>query len=198
MVNVILFRAQPFHNGHMAIVKKAYLDSIAHQCPLYIFIGSANKYNTMRNPLNITLRHSLIAQSLVEEGLITHIELFNNSGLIHLVDLKDLSDEANNTHSWGEYLFHSIIRHTNDPDITFWYTDNPTIMLSWFGPAEAEHIRYKFLPRTDDICATKVREAILKQDWDAVHDMVPHAVYREKDKIYETLKLIYEQGDFEK
>lgn len=198
MVNVILFRAQPFHNGHMAIIKKAYIDSIVHQCPLYIFIGSANKYNTMRNPLSITLRHDLIAQSLVEEGLITHVELFNNSGLIHLIDLKDLSDEANNTHSWGEYLFHSIVRHTNDSDITFWYTDNPTIMLSWFGPAEAEHIRYKFLPRTDDICATKVREAILKQDWDAVHDMVPHAVYREKDKIYETLKLIYEQGDFEK
>ena len=198
MVNVILFRAQPFHNGHMSIVKKAYLDSITHKCPLYIFIGSANKYNTMRNPLHVAIRRTLIEQSLIEEGVITVEELFNNSGLIHIVELKDLSDEANNTHSWGEYLFHSIIRYTNDSDITFWYTDNPAIMLSWFGPAEAEHIRYKFLPRTDDICATKVREAILKQDWEALQNMVPNAVYREKDEIYETLKLIYEQGDFDK
>ena len=48
MVGVILFRAQPFHRGHLNMVQKAYDDCVANHCDLYIFVGSADKSGTRR------------------------------------------------------------------------------------------------------------------------------------------------------
>ena len=47
MVGVILFRAQPFHNGHLYMIKKAYEDCRQNQSDLYVFVGSADKSDTI-------------------------------------------------------------------------------------------------------------------------------------------------------
>lgn len=183
MVNVILFRAQPFHHGHLSIVKEAFEDSKRNNCDLWIFIGSADKHGTKRNPFDVQFRMSVIEETLKDHGLITDF--------VHIKPLVDLSDEANNTFGWGNYLFDSITDLTRDKDITMWYTDNPSIMLSWFSPEVAKYMRYKFLSRTDDISATKVRQAILAKDWDQLLDLVPVAVYHRKQEMYDILNEIY-------
>lgn len=43
MTGVILFRAQPFHKGHLNMVQKAFEDSRTNGAELYIFVGSADK-----------------------------------------------------------------------------------------------------------------------------------------------------------
>lgn len=90
-VGVILFRAQPFHNGHLEMVKKAYEENDK----VYIFVGSADKSGTKRNPLPIDFRVELIRHSLQEcgcgyQGL--------NCNAIHIVPLNDLTDESDNSH----------------------------------------------------------------------------------------------------
>lgn len=66
MTGVILFRAQPFHNGHLNMIKKAVEDTLSNNGDLYIFVGSADKSGTLRNPLPIDFRLMLIQGSLHE------------------------------------------------------------------------------------------------------------------------------------
>lgn len=154
MTGIILFRAQPFHNGHLAQIKRAVKDMEKLGSDLYIFVGSADKFGTKRNPIPIDVRLDLVKGSL-EEAL-NPIQLNN----VHVVPLNDLSDEANNTHSWGEYLYNKMREETGDTDFVFYYSDKPEIALSWFGGREREHIFFKFLPRVDGVNATRVRELL--------------------------------------
>lgn len=154
MTGVILFRAQPFHNGHLAQIKRAYEDMKHFGGELYIIVGSADKLGTKRNPIPITMRIDLINRSLQE--------VYNNTELqhIHIFPLEDYSDEANNTHTWGNYLYQHLCLITKDNEFVFYYSDKPEIALSWFHEEIKEHIWFKFLPRVDGIDATTVRELI--------------------------------------
>ena len=67
MTGVILFRAQPFHNGHLNMIQKAFQDCQKTNSDLYIFVGSADKSGTKRNPLPIEYRLMLIEGALHEE-----------------------------------------------------------------------------------------------------------------------------------
>lgn len=182
MVGVILFRAQPFHRGHLNMVQKAYSDCAANDCDLYIFVGSADKSGTVRNPLPIEFRLMLIEGSLHEA--------FSTEQLkhIHIFPLADLSDETNNGHDWGRYLFIKMFSKTKDADMTIYYSDDPKIMLSWFAQDERWLLRFKFLDRYEGISATKVRQALETPDNDeVVATLVPPFVYNYREEIKDYL-----------
>ena len=126
MTGVILFRAQPFHNGHLSMIKKAVNDCKKTNSDLHIFIGSADKSGTKRNPFPIDLRYLMVRNSVKEA--FTEEEFAH----IHIHTLKDLTDETDNSHNWGRYLFIKMLKETQDPDMTIYYSDNPAIMLGWF------------------------------------------------------------------
>ena len=157
MTGVILFRAQPFHNGHLNMVTKAYQDCSKYNGDLYIFVGSADKSGTKRNPLPIDYRIMLIEGALREE--------YNMQDLahIHVIPLDDMTDEADNSHEWGRYLFMKMLYYTKDPDMTIYYSDKPEIMLSWFDAQDRWCLRFKFLDRYEGISATLVRKLILDE-----------------------------------
>ena len=140
MTGIILFRAQPFHNGHLAQIRRAIEDVRKLDISLYIFVGSADKSGTKRNPIPIDVRLDLVKSSL--EEAFNSIQLRN----IHVVPLNDLSDEANNTHSWGEYLYNKMCEYTGDTDFIFYYSDKPEIALSWFDSTAISHIYFSRLP----------------------------------------------------
>lgn len=158
MTGVILFRAQPFHNGHLYMIKKAYQDVRKIGSDLHIFIGSADKDGTVRNPLPIPIRIDLVIGSLTEH--FSENELKN----IHVWPLEDLQDEANNTYSWGNYLYDKIVKKTKDVDIMFFYSDKPEIILSWFNPDLLNYICFKFIKRFEGLSATDVRKCIENDD----------------------------------
>ena len=155
MVGCILFRAQPFHNGHMNMVKKAYEDCKSTNTDLYIFIGSADKSGTVRNPLPINFRKMLIEGALHEEFPMADL------AHIHVVELEDMTDESDNSYSWGRFLFLKMLYHTKDADMTIYYSDRPDIMLNWFDAQDRWCLRFKFLDRYENISATLVRNIIL-------------------------------------
>lgn len=181
MVGVILFRAQPFHRGHLNMVQKAFSDCTENNCDLHIFVGSADKSGTERNPLPIDFRLMLIEGSLHE--------VFSTEELkrIHIYPLNDLSDETNNTHDWGRYLYIKMFSKTKDSDMTIYYSDDPRIMLSWFAQDERWLLRFKFLDRYEGISATLVRDVIRMPDNDfLLLKLIPSFVfnYRKEIKTY--------------
>jgi hypothetical protein len=155
MTGVILFRAQPFHNGHLAQIKRAFEDMRKLDGELYVIVGSADKSGTKRNPIPIDVRLDLIEHTLAEEFS------YKQRQYLHVVPLVDLSDEANNTHSWGDYLYDKMCEITDDTEFVFYYSDKPEIALSWFDDTLRGHIWFKFLPRVKHINATFVRDCLV-------------------------------------
>ena len=157
MTGIILFRAQPFHNGHLEQIKRAFREMRDLDEDLYVIVGSADKFGTKRNPIPIDVRMDLITGTLEEE-----LEEWSYEQRQHLkvVPLDDLSDEANNTHSWGHYLYDSLCEITDDNEFVFYYSDKPEIVLSWFPDFRRDDIWFRFLSRVDDICATDVRKCL--------------------------------------
>lgn len=178
MVGVILFRAQPFHNGHLNMVQKAYEDCAANRCDLYIFVGSADKSGTIRNPLPINFRLMLLEGALHEHFTTEQMKY------IHIFPLDDMTDEADNSHAWGRYLYIKMFSKTKDSDMTIYYSDDPRIMLSWFAQDERWLLRFKFLDRYDGISATMVRRAFQIEGGDfAIKPIVPEFVYNYREEI---------------
>lgn len=182
MTGVILFRAQPFHNGHLNMIQKAFEDSRACDADLHIFVGSADKKGTVRNPLPIDFRLMLIRGALHE--------VYDTEQLkhIHIHALDDLTDEADNSYAWGRYLFMKMFSETKDPDMTIYYSDNPQIMLGWFAPDERWCLRFKFLDRFENITATITRQQFLQDNKVMVKHLVPNYVYIHYDEILNYLK----------
>ena len=180
MTGIILFRAQPFHNGHLAQIRRALYDA-NNLTNIYIFVGSADKSGTKRNPIPIDVRLDLVKGSLEEALNPIHL---NN---IHVVPLNDLSDEANNTHSWGEYLYKNMCELTGDTDFIFYYSDKPEIALSWFDSTTISHIYFRFLPRVENISATVVRISLARLDnldRMALETDLPPYVYSKIDELH--------------
>lgn len=174
MVGIILFRAQPFHNGHLAQIKRAFEDMRKMDGDLYVIVGSADKFGTKRNPIPIDVRLDLITNTLEEE--------FSYKQRQHLkvVALNDLLDEANNNYSWGQYLYDNLCRITEDEDFVFYYSDKPEIALSWFSETIRDHIWFKFLSRVDGINATLVRQclnSLTEDDCITLREVLPDYVY---------------------
>ena len=182
MVGVILFRAQPFHYGHLNMVKKAFRDCEENDCDLYIFVGSADKYGTKRNPLPIDFRLMLI------DGTLHEVFSTNELKRIHVYPLDDMTDESDNSHGWGRYLYIKMFSKTKDSDMTIYYSDDPRIMLGWFAQDERWLLRFKFLDRYEGISATLVRNLFLEENDDNVREVVPCFVYNYRNEIRQYLQ----------
>lgn len=172
MARVILFRAQPYHLGHKRMISEALLDAQKYNEDLYIFVGSADKVGTKRNPLPILLRTTIIKEDLQSD--LSEDEFKQ----VHILELDDLTDEADNSYDWGQYLYDHIVNITGEDEFVIYYSDNPSIMLSWFNNELRNKICFKFLGRYNDISATKVRKAFLEDNWlFAIKNLVPDSTY---------------------
>ena len=177
MTGVILFRAQPFHNGHLHMVKQAIKDCQEIGTELHVIIGSADKSGTKRNPIPVEERIDLVKNSIADA--VTESEFKK----IHIWQLPDLSDEANNTHSWGRYLYHEIISRAGDDNMIFFYSDKPEIVLSWFDTYHRNHIAFKFVERHNSFNATDVRIHIKYNDVSELKRELPPYVFQNLDRI---------------
>ena len=175
MTGIILFRAQPFHYGHLAQIKRAFSELRNNDMDLCIIVGSADKFNTKRNPIPIDIRMNLI------NGVLEKEFSFKQRQHIKVVSLVDLSDEANNTYSWGNYLYNAMCQFSGDTEFIFYYSDKPEIALSWFDDRVRNHICFKFLSRIDNINATQVREYLLDNNIKELKKSLPDYVFEKRD-----------------
>lgn len=188
---VILARLQPIHNGHLALIKKA----VAENDEVYIFIGSADKFN-QRNPLPISLRLQLTEEAIDfefgkpytnSEGDVKKIK-----DRIHIVPLDDLTDESDNSHDWGFYLYSKIVTETKNPCFTIYYSDGFEIITTWFPSfILRNNVSLCLLARNatiDGISATKIRKMI-EEDNDNLDVYVPKCVVDRRDTIKKHIEL---------
>lgn len=171
---VIIARFQPVHNGHIYLVKKACEENEK----VLLLVGSADKVNK-RNPLPVEMRIEFLTQALSESGLL--------SDKVLIKALDDLTNESDNSHEWGFYLYTKISEYANSAKFTIYYSDGFEIITSWFPSwALKNNISLSLIARngaTDGISATKVREMIMSKDED-LKNIVPTHVYNNKNIIY--------------
>lgn len=176
-VGVILARLQPIHNGHLALIKKASVENDE----VHVFIGSADKFNE-RNPIPINIRKKY-AESAVKEANLENVTF-------HLLD--DLTNESDNSHDWGFYLYSKVVTEIQQSNFTIYYSDGFEIITSWFpGFILRNNVSLNLLARNateEGISATMVRDMIVRND-PALESVVPSMVYNERAAIKSLIEL---------
>lgn len=173
---VILARFQPIHNGHLQLILKA----VEENDQVLVIIGSIDKLNA-RNPIPWTIRKEMVEEAISDTFLVQ-----GHKEKIKVVELPDLSDEADNSHDWGFYLYSFIVSQTKEPNFTIYYSDGFEIITSWFpGFLLRNNVSLSLLARNaceDGISATEVRELILNGRLPE-NGVVPKSVYKRRDTI---------------
>ena len=176
-IGVILARLQPIHNGHLALIKKASQENEE----VHVFIGSADKFNE-RNPIPINMRHDLAMHAIVEAGI--------KNCSVHWLD--DLSNEGDNSHDWGFYLYSKVVTEIQQSNFTIYYSDGFEIITSWFpGFLLRNNVSLNLLARNateSGISATEVRNMIMKND-PVLKEVVPTMVYEQRATIKNLIEL---------
>ncbi|MBQ5456922.1 MAG: adenylyltransferase/cytidyltransferase family protein [Prevotella sp.] len=183
---VVLARLQPIHKGHLELIEQA----CDENDQVFIFIGSADKFN-QRNPIPINLRVQLAEEALEElaKKYLTGVIPAD----VHIVPLDDLTDESDNSHDWGFYLFTKIIKETDTQYFTIYYSDGFEIITTWFPSfVLRNNVSLKLIARgatCSGISATKVRKMILNGDDEELKKWVPQCVYDCKDTLKKHIEL---------
>lgn len=167
-VGLYIGRFQPFHKGHLSVV----LEALDHCDKLIIAIGSAQESGTEKNPFAFELRKELIRRSLWGRG--------NRCIIIGINDRTEVRDDE----GWGEYLIKEVERQTGlTPTINF--EGHEEVRSRWFDTVDIE--RCELSRKVIPISATAVREALLKDDFNAFADMVHTGLWRFFGKLQKDL-----------
>ena len=191
---VILARLQPIHNGHLALIEKA----IQENDEVYVFIGSADKFN-QRNPLPISLRLQLTNEAIKEafppkihQMCDDETELVGGYNKVNVIPLDDLTDESDNSHDWGFYLYSKIVTECKNPCFTIYYSDGFEIITTWFPSfILRNNVSLCLLARNatvSGISATKVRQMI-EEDSQDLDIYVPKCVVDNRETIKRHIEL---------
>ncbi len=175
-VGVVLARFQPIHNGHLQLIQKA----VKENDVVLVIIGSIDKLNA-RNPIPWTIRKEMVEEAIAETLLV-----LGHREKVKVVELPDLSDESDNSHDWGFYLYSFIVSQTMQPNFTIYYSDGFEIITSWFpGFLLRNNVSLSLLARNtceEGISATEVRELILNGRLPE-EGVVPESVYKRRETI---------------
>lgn len=153
-------RFQPFHKGHLAMIKKI----LEENERIIILMGSAETNFVNTNPFTAAERFCLIEESLKEAKIPSEKYL--------IIPIRNINNYA----LW--------VNHVNSyvPPYTRLYTGSKLVKACYEGKYSKTHIANKVGPeliqlkRILNISGTKIREAILKnKNWEK---MVPPAVVK--------------------
>ena len=139
-VGVFLSRMQPLHIGHLGIIEKA----LEENEKVIILIGSKNKKDTIRNPLDINLRREILKEALEER--------FNeeNRKRITVSELPDWSMETDISSNleWGRYLYYNIVSLGEQKSFSFYFSDDKQIIQNWFEDMLTKRITFRLFERS--------------------------------------------------
>lgn len=139
MIGLFVGRFQPFHLGHLQVIK----DILKENEKIIIVIGSAQESNTKRNPFSAKEREEMIKRTLNKEG-IKNYEIF-------------LANDFFDDREWTE----NIKRHCKF-DVA--YSRNPHV-LKCFKEGNVKTKLHKFYNR-DVISGSEIRRRIANdEEW---------------------------------
>lgn len=173
-VGVIIARLQPIHNGHLELIRQA----LNENDEVLVLVGSADKLNK-RNPIPINMRLDMVIEA------IHNTFGADEANRVIVSPLDDLTDESDNSHDWGFYLYSKIVGITRSPEFTIYYSDGFEIIMLWFPPfITRNYVSFKLNARgtiAENISATKVRCMIMNNDIKALENFVPTSVMNRLD-----------------
>ena len=165
---VFLARMQPLHKGHMHIIEK-----MIEECDeVLIVIGSADKKGTIRNPLEIDFRESILKNWVFGFDM---FKKYNRKLMkVSIATLNDFTyeDDILSNKEWGRYLYYNIISKISQKEFSLYYSDDIKIIQDWFDWDLSNKISIRHIDRScvlDGISATKIREAIVSNDKEYVN-----------------------------
>lgn len=166
-VGIILTRAQPFHKGHIAVIKQI----LDENDKALVIIGSANKKDNTRNIFSINER--LFFWNKICDSLIFTKEQLNKIDIMTLNDFSDdknipkqdnntgLIDEAEKLNKeWGLYLYYNIVNKINEKTFNFYYNDNSNLIKAWFPEYLQGRINIIQGIRIDNLSSSRIRNNI--------------------------------------
>ncbi|MBT4917362.1 nicotinamide-nucleotide adenylyltransferase [Candidatus Peregrinibacteria bacterium] len=168
-------RFQPFHNGHLDIVKKILEDNQR----VILAVGSAEKNYLSSNPLTAGERFRVIDESLREAGI--------SSERYAIVPVRNVNNYA----LWVNHINIYV------PPYTRIYTGSPIVKACYEGKYQRPDGTCKTGPEVIqvekelEVSATKVRESILnKDDWESLVPKAAAKVLKEMElpKRLQTIK----------
>lgn len=164
-VGLIVGRFQHFHIGHKSLVENAY-----KLCDrVLILVGSAQESGTLRNPYLPSTRIDVIRE----------IYGVDNNNLI-VKELNDLTNENDINADWGRYVLKNVKRYIRKAPSLMVY-GNDEFRSKWFDPEDITDTAELVIPRSRiPISATKLREALVKDDfeyWSKFVDDKTHKMY---------------------
>lgn len=185
-LGVFLSRIQPLHIGHLGIIEKA----VNENEKVVILIGSKNKKETIRNPLDVKLRREILEEALKEKFGTSYREK------IIIAELPDWSmetDTASNA-EWGRYLYYNIVALGEQKRFSIYFSDDKEIIENWFEDSLKKRITFRLFERNNmfnAVSSTKIREAFLNEDKEYIEKSTPNAVIKRYDEIKEILEKVY-------
>lgn len=172
---VFLTRAQPFHKGHIEVIRQI----LKENNKALVIIGSADKEDNDRNIFSIEKRLWLW-QKILQKNIFTADE----ADRITLLTLNDLSEDINipkqdnNTSiidnagmvnkEWGLYLYYNIVAAVNQKEFSIYYNDDISIINAWFPQYLQQRINIKQRIRIDGISSSKIRAHIKNKNLEAL------------------------------
>ena len=167
-IGLYIGRFQPFHKGHLSVV----IEALNHCDKLIIAVGSAQESGTEKNPFDFELRKELIRRSLWGKG--------ERCVIIGINDRTEVKDDE----GWGEYLIKEVKRQTGlTPTINF--EGHEEVRSHWFDTVNIE--RYEISRGIIPISATAVRDALIKDDYEAFVSMTHTGLWRHFDRLQRRL-----------
>lgn len=159
-VGVIIGRFQPFHNGHLKMIE----ESFKSVNTIYLFIGSANRHSSIKNPFTSYQRKELINTWFKEEYLP------RNSGKELIVLFSD--DYLYSDWKWKSQIIKKLKEQLDikDTDITLFGHDKDS--SSYYLKLFPEW-NFKDVGNFSDINATLVRDILFESDM-ILKDMIPN------------------------
>ena len=169
-VGVVIARLQPIHKGHLELIRQALKENDS----VLLLVGSADKLNK-RNPIPINMRLEMAVEAIQEAFS------DDEAKRVIVTPLDDLTDETDNSHDWGFYLYSTIVGIIRNPEFTIYYSDGFEIIMLWFPPFITRNfVSFKLNARgtiANNVSATQVRERIIANDEMWLKEYVPTSVY---------------------
>ena len=167
-VGLYIGRFQPFHKGHLSVVREA----LEHCDRLVIAIGSAQESRTKKNPWTFEERRKFIWRSLwnLNERVV----------FVRIDDRKEYSDDA----SWGKYVLDCVEEQCGlRPTINF--EGEELCRSTWFEGIDIERV---VIDRNEvPFSATALRKAIIDDDYFDFCHMAPNGEWLHYDAMRKVL-----------
>lgn len=186
-LGIFLSRMQPLHIGHLGMIDKA----LSENDKVLILIGSANKRQEKRNPIEIEIRKEILEETLKEK--------YDDKTLsrIKVKELPDWSteDDIASNLEWGRYLYYNIVSSYGIKEFSMYFSDESDIIENWFQDKDIRRrIDLKLFERTnmfENVSSTKIRQAFIDGNTEYIEKNVPRAVL----KRYELIRRIINESN---